>query len=152
MVKKRKKKSPKKLSVICPYCNEQAELKDSSIVYRQSYGMIWICQPCKAWVGTHKNSKDHKPLGRLADDKLRAAKRMAHQFFDVLWKAKCEREAMSKSEARSAGYAWLATEMGIDVKDCHIGLFDAKQCYEVVEICKPYYYNITNIDRLDNEV
>jgi hypothetical protein len=40
--------------------------------------MIYLCVPCDAYVGTHKNSKDHKPLGFLANRGLREARKAAH--------------------------------------------------------------------------
>jgi hypothetical protein len=85
--------------------------------------------PCDAWVGTHKNSPTHAPLGRLANAELRAAKRAAHAAFDPLWKG----GQMSRSKA----YALLAQKMGIDPKDSHIGMFDVEQCKTVILLCTP---------------
>ena len=109
------------VDVICPYCFEPAEFVDSSIVYGKSFGMIYLCHPCGAYVGCHK---DGRPLGRLADAPLRRWKVNAHKAFDRLWKS----GDMSKSEA----YTWLAGQLGIQSRDCHIGLFDIDQCKEVV--------------------
>ena len=124
--------------VICDYCQGEAELVDSSEVYSRSYGPIWLCRPCRAWVGVHKNSNDHKPLGRLADAELRDWKKRAHAAFDPLWQKKIAREGCSKGKARSAGYKWLADEMGIAYRYCHIGMFDIEQCRQVVGICAKY--------------
>ena len=42
--------------VFCPYCGAQAEWLPDTAVYRTSYGnMVYVCQPCAAWVGCHKN-------------------------------------------------------------------------------------------------
>jgi hypothetical protein len=79
-------------------------------------------------VGTHKNSKEHKPLGRLANAELRAAKKRAHAAFDPLWK--------SGHMKRGSAYAWLSDTLGIDKKDAHIGMFDVERCNAVVEAVK----------------
>ena len=49
--------------VYCDYCGRQAEYVDSKIVYGKSYGMMYLCRNCMAYVGVHKGTD--KPLGRL---------------------------------------------------------------------------------------
>jgi hypothetical protein len=44
------------------------------------------------------------------------------------------RDGCNQFEARNAGYKWLAGEMGIDVKQCHVGYFDIEQCKRAIEI------------------
>ena len=123
----------------CPYCNSEAELTSDKAVYGRSYGgMIWLCRPCDAYVGTHKNSKKHAPLGRMANKELREWKMKAHRAFDPLWKRKIEKEQCSKSYARNRAYKWLAGKMRIDVKYCHIGHFDIEHCKLVVGLCSFY--------------
>ena len=114
--------------VMCPYCDKQAVLTDSAVIYGESYGMIWLCRTCRAYVGVHKGDKNYKPLGRLANAELREWKKRAHAAFDPVWQ--------EGKRDRSAAYSWLANEMGLSwVEDCHIGLFDVEQCKKVVEIC-----------------
>lgn len=122
--------------VYCPYCSKEAVYVDSVEVYGKSYGMIYLCRPCKAWVGVHKGT--NKPLGRLADDKLRKAKIEAHFYFDYLWKKKMK-QGFSKNIARPEAYKWLAKQLGIEAKKCHIGMFDVDKCNEVINICKRFY-------------
>jgi hypothetical protein len=127
----------KKRTVICDYCKEKTILVPDTKVYGRSYGgKLWICVPCDAWVGCHKGSKDHAPLGRLANDELRRWKIRAHAAFDPLWKAKIRIDKCSQSEARKAGYVWLANELGIELKKCHIGYMDVAMCEKVVKLCK----------------
>lgn len=60
--------SKKKLvprEVYCDYCGRRAEFVDSKIVYGKSYGMMYLCRHCMAYVGVHKGTS--RPLGRLAD-------------------------------------------------------------------------------------
>lgn len=113
--------------VICPYCNSQAEYVDSIEVYRsRSYGMIYICFPCKAYVGVHKGTD--RPLGRLANAELRQWKIKAHDAFDPLWK--------SKEMTRGKAYKWLRDNLGIPKEDCHIGKMDVAMCMNVVDLFK----------------
>ncbi len=112
---------------ICPYCDKPSQLVPSTEVYGQGrdFGGIWLCRPCDAWVGCHKGS--FRPKGRLADRALRDAKIRAHAAFDPLWK--------SGEMARGDAYGWLADHMGLERRDCHIGMFDVDQCSRVVMIC-----------------
>lgn len=125
--------------VRCPYCKQPAELVDSAEVYDgRSYGNIWLCRPCDAYVGVHKNDDKNRPLGRLANAELRKYKGYAHNAFDPLWQRKMRSEGCSKRQARSAGYRWLSEQLGISKKKCHIGMFDIETCKRVVALCRPY--------------
>lgn len=128
------------MNVLCPYCKKDAQLVDSSEIYSSgtSYGLAWLCRDCQAWVGCHKGSKDNKPLGRLANAELRAARRKAHLYFDRLWEAKMNKEGCSKSFARQAGYAWLADSLGLPPGKCHIAWMDVEQCEGVVKVCSRF--------------
>jgi hypothetical protein len=120
----------------CDYCLKPAELirfGEAGYPYRKDYGPVWCCQPCGAWCGCHDGTEN--ALGRLANAELRAAKMKAHAAFDPLWKTKMDREKCSKSHARKSGYRWLAKQLAIPYKQCHIGMFDVEQCLHVVEIC-----------------
>lgn len=123
-------------TVICSYCQKPAQLEQGS------YGFIWKCSPCKARVGTHANSPTHEPLGTLANSLLRSWRSKAHATFDPLWKAKIERDNVSRSVAREAGYQWLAKQMGLKKRECHIARFNVSQCMRCVEICSPYHRRI----------
>lgn len=117
-------------SVLCPYCGNKAELADTAEVYRgRSYGMMYICRPCQAWVGCHKGT--NKPLGRLANEQLRHFKQKAHAAFDPLW----QRGSRRRFESRSAAYEWLAGKMRLSRDECHIGMFDVDDCKNVVQFC-----------------
>lgn len=111
---------------VCPYCNKNTRLCDSSVIYGKSYGKIYLCVSCRAYVGVHKGT-DHA-LGRLANSELRYWKKAAHAAFDPIWK----RGIIKRKDA----YTWLATELRIDASRCHIGMFDVTECKQVVEVCK----------------
>lgn len=120
--------TPHRTVVLCDYCGHPAELVDSGVIYGRSYGLIWLCRGCNAWVGTHANSPDHAPLGRLANAELREWRKLAHAAFDALWRGR-------GSGARAAAYRWLARELEMDLDDCHIAMFDVEMCRRVVEVC-----------------
>lgn len=114
--------------VICDYCRCQAELVDSSEVYGTSYGDIYLCRNCGAYVGVHKGTD--RPLGRLANAELRYWKKSAHAAFDPIW------EYGRFKGQRKKAYSWLAGEMGLPVDKTHIGMFDVDQCKKVIQICR----------------
>lgn len=109
----------------CDYCGRPTHYIDSAVVYGRSYGMIYYCPPCGAWVGVHRGT--NKPLGRLANAELREWKKAAHAAFDPLWQAGRMR--------RNQAYAWLARQLGLPTDLTHIGMFDVHQCKQVVRIC-----------------
>lgn len=112
-------------AVYCPYCNLPTILTDSCILYGKSYGPIYLCLICGAYVGCHPRST--RPLGTPADKATRTARRMAHEVFDAIWK--------SGRTRRSSAYAWLSQQMGLPPEKTHIGMFTKEQCTEVIRIC-----------------
>lgn len=125
----------------CPYCGSIAALVGGLDIYPWRHDLahkkFYRCQICPdAYVGCHDGTEN--PLGRLADSKLRLAKSHAHAVFDPLWERKMERDGLKKGEARGKAYVWLAGQLGIDPKDCHIGMMDVETCMRVVVICRPY--------------
>ncbi len=101
--------------VICNYCGTPADFVDSSVVYHgHSFGMIYLCPRCGAYVGVHKGSD--KPLGRLANSELRNWKKAAHAAFDPLWKYGPYRGR------RNEAYRWLSEKMGTPIESTHIGM------------------------------
>lgn len=127
----------------CPYCQSPVELTSSTKIYGgRDYGLVYLCTrwpDCDAYVGVQKGTE--KPLGRMANAELRFWKMKAHAAFDPIWKLKLARRHKErgpeyrKAYARGSGYRWLAEQLGIDSKECHIGLFNVETCKRVVEIC-----------------
>lgn len=120
--------------VDCDYCQRPVQLVSGEVVYPHRPDLyhlrFWQCAPCDVWVGCHRGTE--RPLGRLANAELRAAKIAAHVAFDELWK----RTTPAGSYSRTGAYRWLAEQLGIEVERCHIGMFDVEQCQRVVEICE----------------
>lgn len=114
------------MKVICDYCGTVADFVDSSAVYGRSYGMIYLCPKCGAYVGVHKGTD--KPLGRFADEDLRRWKKSAHAAFDPLW------QIGEFRGRRKAAYRLLSEQMGLPEEKTHIGMFDVAQCKQVIQI------------------
>lgn len=118
------------MKIICQYCNKQAKLHTGEKLYPHRPDLyhlrFWMCEPCGAYVGTHKNNSN-TPLGRLANAELRRLKVLAHEAFDPLWK--------KGNMSRTSAYIWLSMKLKIDKEECHIGMFDEKICKKVIEIC-----------------
>lgn len=134
----------------CPYCGHRAELVSSTEVYGQkgNYGKLWLCRPCKAWVGCHKGTE--KPLGRLANAELRRAKMAAHAAFDPLWKDHPD-PPWGKPGDRRAAYTWLADRLSILPRNCHIGMMGVEMCEYVVIVCEPYTSRLEEEDWKDTD-
>ena len=132
----RRRKLERKV-LMCPYCDREAVLVPGVVIYPHRPDLaskrFWRCKPCGAWVRCHDGTE--RPLGRLADAELRRARQEAHAAFDPLWKRKMERDGVSKTKARGAGYRWLAEQLGMERRRCHIAKMNADECWRVVEVC-----------------
>lgn len=113
--------------VICPYCGAQAEYTDSKDIYHgHSYGMIYICRACDAYVGVHSGSD--MPKGTLANAELRYWRRLAHAASDPLW------QSGAFYRRRNAAYSWLSEKMALSKEETHIGMFDVEACKKLINI------------------
>lgn len=114
----------------CPYCQRDAEIVTGARLYPHRPDLVtklfWRCDECDAHVGCHQDDPA-RPLGRMANERLRRLKSRAHAAFDPLWKA--------RHWKRGAAYRWLAEAIGIKPEDCHIGMFDEAQCLLVIDAC-----------------
>lgn len=113
----------------CPYCQQAANLITGRELYAHRPDLhelrFWQCKPCDAFVGCHKDSKDHKPLGALANRETRTWRMKAHRAFDPLWKS----GVMSRRDA----YDSLAERLGYERGKAHISWMTADECRRVVE-------------------
>lgn len=115
MAKMKRSKNPKynRKGPKCPKCGQPSRSKATQ------YGWRNECCGLRSW--------GDKPLEDSED--LKARKR-AHLLFDLIW----ERKLMFRGQA----YNWLAREMGMKSKDCHMEKMDAEQANRVAEIAKGY--------------
>jgi len=112
----------------CPYCNNTAQWVENKAVYGDNIGksyMVWLCQPCDAYVGCHNNSKE--PLGIIADKITREWRQKAHKAFDPLWKS----GNMSRSEAYKKLNACFNQEI-------HIGQAGEVTCKRIISFVKDF--------------
>lgn len=116
----------------CNYCGAQAELKTGAEIYPHRPDLaqkkIWICHPCDARVTCHAGTE--KPMGSLANQQLRMARREAHEAFDKVWK--------QGLVTRTVAYQMLAKQMRMSTKRCHIGQFSVKQCRHVLYVVRSW--------------
>lgn len=131
----------KALSAIAPDCGEGCEpgsvtLTSAAEIYPHRLDLAgqwrWRCK-CGAHCGTHPNLT---PLGTPAGPETSRARSAAHAVFDPLWRRRMEISGISQKAAQGRAYKWLAEQMGMDRKDCHIGMMTAEQARRVVEICR----------------
>lgn len=121
---------------ICPYCKARSELIKAKDFYqkaelREELGdkqpLIYICHPCDAYVGCHKDS--NKSLGRLARPALRKLKIKTHKIFDSIWR---EEKILTRDQA----YAWLSKRLSLSPEYTHIGMFKYTTCLRVIKECE----------------
>lgn len=122
-------KNPLPAPTVHETCGGSVEIVGNEKIYGRPYGdwpWAYRCSCCGAYVGMHPFTAI--PLGTLADGPTREARKRAKAAFNPLWQ--------SGQMTRSAAYAWLAGQLGIDrVDDCHIGWFDVLTCDRVVMAC-----------------
>lgn len=118
---------------ICPYCKSSTSITTEEKIYGKTYNgrSIIKCMnypKCDAYVGTHD---DGSALGRLANRKLRLAKKDAHYYFDKIWKEKIlERDTL---------YEQLSDFLNIPDEFTHIGMFSESTCIKVARWSQSIY-------------
>lgn len=130
-MRRSKHRRPRKADpdIICPYCGSRAEKALGIDIYPNRPDIasksFWLCRPCWAFVGCHE---DGRSLGNLANATLRGLRKKSHAYFDPIWKC----GHLDRTEA----YEWLASQLGISVEQCHMGLMNEDQCRKTIEVCK----------------
>ena len=108
------------MTMNCPSCGKKADYIDSKEIYNGiSYGWMYICWPCMAWVGTHRATG--KALGLMANKELRDLRKKAHALFDPLW--------MSGKMRRQEAYDFLKKNTGVP----HISWTKVESCKKVIK-------------------
>lgn len=118
------------MDVKCDYCGNDAKLVTGDVIYPHRPDLrkrkFWQCAPCDAYVGTHVNSRQAHPLGRLANAELRGLKQRVHAVFDTLWQG--------GETSRTDAYRFLAMALGIKPSECHIGMFNEERCRAALSV------------------
>ncbi|QOC57969.1 hypothetical protein phiK7B1_114 [Pseudomonas phage phiK7B1] len=118
----------------CPYCKSAVKYTSHAEIYGgrtfSDWPFIYLCtnKSCNASVGVHAGT--NHPLGTLADEKTKTARKAAHAAFDPIWK-----NQKNKGKARTEAYKWLAEQLDIERWRCHISWFDVSYCEKVVKAC-----------------
>ncbi|VWD55868.1 zinc-finger-containing protein [Burkholderia contaminans] len=121
-------KNPLPAPTTCPYDGGPVEIVNNSAIYGREYGewpWAFLCRSYRAYVGPAI------PLGTLADEPTRDARKRAKAAFNPIWQS----GAMTRTDA----YIWLARQLGIENhEECHIGWFDVATCDRVVAVTHQY--------------
>lgn len=124
---------------LCLECGREASLVQSQTIYPRRPDLwnrpMWRCS-CGAYTACHDGTE--RPKGRPAGPATRRARIAAHAEFDRLWEAKMRRDGCSKKQARQAGYRWLAVQLGIEPRDCHIGMMGERDARRVESLCRRF--------------
>lgn len=110
--RKRKRKPPK----LCP-------IHGVKLVYTPNrWGAHWNCPTdgcsVRCWGGATSTPGDAETF---------ELRKRAHAAFDPLWKG-----SMLKFQRRPEAYRWMQEVMKLGPRECHIGLFNAQQCRELL--------------------
>lgn len=127
------------MRIKCENCAKdvEAQLITGNIAYphRQDlYNLyFWRCPECSNFVGTHKNSNKHAPLGTIPSPQLKQARIKAHYYIDRLWKEKLyKRPEVYKLISDYMGYRYHNATTRT-VEECEKAIAYAKQLYEEVK-------------------
>jgi len=128
MKKKRKGNQKRPDNIRCPYCGSRAILRSANGIYKENSKdvQLYVCAnypKCDAYVRVHQGTVI--PVGSLADQKLRALRKTAHDHFNKLYLT----GIMSKDEA----YAWLAGILQSPRSQAHIGYLSEYYCQQVID-------------------
>lgn len=118
--------------IFCTGCNKDviAQLTNGEEMYPQRKDLydipFWICDTCKAFVGCHwKTNQPTKPLGVLATQELKDARKSIHAVLDPFWR--------SGKIGRGRAYAYVSNRIG---KEYHNGeirsVEEARSIYHIV--------------------
>lgn len=115
----------------CHSCgSERIICTENKIIYGSNYGdwpLIWYCYECTSLVSCHPNTTI--PMGYMATQKVRQARRRAHKAFDPIHR---KYKIMSRTQA----YKWLSSMMNIPREKCHISMLNEEQCEQVISLSK----------------
>lgn len=125
-------REPPKKCDVCNSLNVRYTTNDE--IYGRIYGNggCYLCDDCKSYVGVH-DTKNKKPLGRLATKEMRLLKMKCHDKFDPLW-----RNANFK---RKDCYGYLAEKLDLRLRETHFGWFDIEYLNKALEVLENTTYN-----------
>lgn len=133
----------------CPACGRPMQLRPSRDPSSPDW---WGCTGYPACDVRQSAGKDGQPVGVPADKETRQARIRAHDALDPIWDGALEvYQDESKDSsltveqllqiARGRTYSWLADQLQMDRKDCHVANFDLFHCELVVKVCEGVTYD-----------
>lgn len=116
------------------YCVEcMTDIKPVKITGEKAYPhrkdlsslVFWECPVCNNFVGTHKDSKKNAPLGIIANQELKNARKHIHVILDPLWK--------SGENTRKEIYKIISEALGYEYHTAKIrSIKEAREVYKIV--------------------
>ena len=93
------------------------------------YRLEYVCRRTPMCDGMISADPCGNPRGMPADSHTRHLRQMVHALLDKEWLGADRR---GRYERRTAAYQRLSFMMGLSAEECHVGLFDAKQCRQAI--------------------
>jgi len=126
--KGRRKKTSATERMRCPYCGKSVVFRSADGIYHDNSNgtMLYVCSgypECDAYVRAHSGTKI--PVGKMADRRLRALRKTAHDYFNQLYLS----GYMTKRDA----YRWLADLISAPLSEAHIGYLGEYYCELVIK-------------------
>lgn len=120
---------------ICTNCGSSKirYTSNAEIYHGKQYGngYCYLCDSCGASVGVH-DTKKKIPLGRFATKELKELKMRCHSLFDVFWR--------SRQFTRTDCYGYLASRLGLMLRETHFGWFDKEYLERAIDILENTTY------------
>ena len=111
---------------ICDCCGSiNVSLCKNDVLYKELKGTwpyIYFCSDCEAAVACHPNTDI--PCGIMAGKETRFLRAKLHGCFDPIWK--------TGLMYRNMAYKWLASILGIQSINCHIGQLTNEQMEKAI--------------------
>ncbi len=113
------------------YCGSTVKYRSAEGIYKENHNnmMLYVCTnypECDAYVRVHEGT--NKPVGTLANAKLRAMRLEAHKLLDKIQ----NKGIMTKNEC----YQWIANTIMAPLSQAHIGYLGEYYCQIVIDECK----------------
>lgn len=110
---------------------------------------FWSCRRWPACEGSHGAHADGEPYGIPGDAATKAARILAHEAFDRLWKDSEQPQESGRLTlgqprrspalmTRRDAYRWLQDAMGLEEREAHIGRFTVEQCERLIILASDY--------------
>lgn len=113
----------------CPYCGGKVIYATNARIYHgriYGNGKCYFCTHYRVSVGVHGKHATRRPLGMLANERMRSLKQACHSLFDPVWRY--------QPIHRGSCYRMLANKMQINVKQCHFGWFNEEDLARALAI------------------